>query len=175
MIERFVLPERQTRAAEDAIGDTRRSPLSPPHDGGHRCLGLQQQMNMIRHDNPGVPIIELLDLLSIMKRPQYHFGDTRISQPHGTTIRSVMGTLHSDAAGVFSSEDVWLDGRWRSCEAPSYQDDGLFRIPMRESTSIEAVHDYQAKRQTTKNDGLPHGLLKGTRHEVSRCRFHQRR
>jgi hypothetical protein len=54
VIKRFVLPKRLSRAAQRGVGVARRDTLDDAGDFGKREAGVQEDMDMVGHDDIGV-------------------------------------------------------------------------------------------------------------------------
>ena len=114
VVERFLLPERSPRAAQDPICHAAGSTFEPSHDGGHWGMRLEDRVDVVGHDRPRMELVKVANRFSIKKSVRNYRGDSRILQPEGT--RTCLK-------------------RTRTGQAPRHKDCGLVRKPMREVSS----------------------------------------
>ncbi len=84
MVEGLILPEGTASPAQKQVRLSRRGAFQPARNRRQRGLGPQQNMNVIRHDNPGSEFIEIPPGLAIEEGVGYGARDSRVKQPDGT-------------------------------------------------------------------------------------------
>ena len=142
MVIRFVLPKRPPAAAKNDVC----LPGARAFDGSgylsQRLVGLQESVNMVRHHNPDEEVAQLPLFLGREHRVDNDSGDARICQPHRT--RSRMVQLSVDLCEPLSLRGrrtvrTQVSGaRQGAVKSPCQKDWHTFRVPMRQSTAIEA-------------------------------------
>ena len=111
MVERLVLPEGRPRAAQNLVGHAASSPFEPSHDGRHGGMWLEDPVDVIGHDHPGVELVEPAHRLTIQESVHHDTGDSRILQPGGTGSRAVESLVllqEGIPARMLSSKNPYL-------------------------------------------------------------------
>jgi len=100
-IVRFVLPERLAGAVEEFVCFARRVALDGLCDSSKRNVGLQEHMDVIRHDDVRAQFAQPQLVLHEAKGFDDGTRDSRIPQPHGANTGTIELTIHEDecAAG----------------------------------------------------------------------------
>jgi len=81
VVERLVLPKGQSAAIQNAVRDAAGSALQPPGDGGHWNPRLQNQMHVVRHDDPGTQAIKLPGGVAVPEGLCQHACYSGIAEP----------------------------------------------------------------------------------------------
>jgi hypothetical protein len=114
---------------------------------------LEYEVDMIRHDHPGVSFVHAIEILPIVKSLRYDACDLLISQPSRPCCRPVHHSV-SFGEGSPASHFLSLNVGPRSIETPSYKHDRLGRIKVRKIAFV--VHGAIAGRKAyaTPDSGL---------------------
>lgn len=83
-IERFILPKRLTRSAQQRIGLLRGHSLHIWGDLRRGSLRFDQKVDVVRHDNKRDEVVQSADPLAIANGFCDGFGDSRLFEPAGT-------------------------------------------------------------------------------------------
>lgn len=148
MIERFILPERLPCTTEHEIGTPRRGAFQPARDNGEELLGQQQQMHVVRHNDPGPKVVVISPSLAILKGFGHHSRDSRIAQPDrsegGLVCFAVEGkeglARRKRLAHSSGRKACMCRTRERAGQAPCNEEKGSFpniRKPVREFSAAE--------------------------------------
>lgn len=84
MIERFLLPEGLPPSAEDLIREAGAGALDSSRDFPQRLEREDQNVHVVRHDNPGEEVAKLPLVSCHEESFDYGVGDFWISQPRRT-------------------------------------------------------------------------------------------
>ena len=145
VIERFVLPERISSAAQNLVGQPRRRAFQPPSNRGQRNFRFQQQVHMIGHDHPGLQCVKAPFSLAVPEGISDRFRNTRIFQPKGPESGLIDEPINSDESfprilaggGACPTSNIsWK----RTGQTPSHkqQDSGRWLwLPVRQFSTIE--------------------------------------
>jgi hypothetical protein len=134
MIVRFILPKRHSRPAQMPVRLATRPALEPAHNRWHRISRLENDVNVVGHDNPAVQRVETTRCFTIQKSV---FDDTRYSgfskpeRPAGGTVETFVPRTKRRTTGILRSQNMGTARRHRPGEAPCHKHRGTVGNPMR--------------------------------------------
>ena len=143
MIVTFVLPERQSRSAEDHVGSFGAGFLDGARHIGHWPMGTEQNMDVVRHHHPSEQLVKPPLALRKQQGIDDACGNVRVFQLRGAGIGAVHLTVEGEEALAFREFFYWQVGnlphvRQRPMESPGQEDWRSFRVPVWQSAAVEA-------------------------------------
>ena len=153
----LILPEGLASVAKNEI----RLPGTRTFDGSgylaQRFVRLQQNVHVVGHHYPDEEIAQLPLLPSCEQCVDNNSGDARICQPHRARARQVQFPVErreTFAHGCRNNCRTQIThARQRAIKPPCQENWDTFRVPMRQSTAIEA----DGKTVVTRLDNSHHG------------------
>ncbi len=146
VIERFILPERLPRQAQDQVGLSCRGSFQPAGNLRKRCAGTQQDMHVIGHDYPRLDLIELPSAFAVEKGIGHHLSNAGIPQPNWAQDGFVRLPVES--------EECTAVGNWRGAGR-------LGRFTLRHRTSQTPSDE---KKGCLSDFGMPVGKFAAVEH-----------
>ncbi len=144
MIERFRLPKGLSGSTQNQVGCARRGALQPARNYRQWLLWPQDDVNVIRHDDPGLELIEVSLPRAVLNCGGDRLRHTRVLQPDGSESCFVEFAV-MEQKGASGGE--W-GGRWFGIlhawygagQTPIHQEEALlFEVgePVREFAAVE--------------------------------------
>lgn len=136
VIKRLRVPE-DTAAMENPIGRMRRRAFQPSGDLREPPRRPNQRMNMVRHNDPGIQLIEAARVVTIQESVLNNLCDPVISEPHWPQSRPVRyAVLRYERA---SRSHAFVNHPWHGARKPPGHElaVSVFRIPMGQLSAIE--------------------------------------
>lgn len=139
-VPRLVFPKRLASASENPVGLPSGRTFEPARDCGQGNQGCQQQMNVVRHENPGMQFIEAPASLTIQNLFRDYLRNLGIRQPLRPLrlpIQLAIFGCKSVAGRRVRFQQVFsLAYRHRTPQAPVEEYRDTFGMQMRQSSSI---------------------------------------
>jgi hypothetical protein len=142
----LTLPEGLPGPANQPVGSYSRGDFQPAHNPRQTFMWLQNNMNVIGHDNPGKKIIAASNAFTIEKHIDKRIRDFRILQPSRPVARAIQYPVAQQkfSPGVGNKQRRhW--SRESSRQPPCEKNDRILRHPMRKSSLPE--HDSPRNRR----------------------------
>ena len=117
MIERFILPEWLAHPTEYCVRLTSGIVLDRFRNLGKRRLGLYQDMNVIRHQDPCGQFVEPQRLLAVPECIDHGLGYARIEEPFWAGRGPVQGLLDG-FGGLTARRNQVRNVRQRAVQSP---------------------------------------------------------
>lgn len=135
-VKRLIAPKRLTRQSQNSIRRPSGRPLQPTSNRWQRHTRCNQQMNMIRHDDPGVKVIEEPFVFS----PQNNFRDSgcdsRICQPLNSQPIPIERPILRSESFARAQQNITRTSRHSSMQSPVDKNRNPFPMDMRQSSSV---------------------------------------
>jgi len=131
---RFRLPEGLTASTQYPIGLAAAGALQSTHDLRQFFMRLQQQVDMVRHDDPGVEVEESQLLAARKQCVPHDRGYLRILQPGWTRRRAIHLAVKRHESLPFGVRRVFEKfrmARQRAVQPPGDKEGRVFRVPVR--------------------------------------------
>jgi hypothetical protein len=145
VIIRFVLPKSQPRSTKNHIGPPGAGALDHVCDSPQRFVWLQQNMHVVRHDHLREEIIKSPFFTDRQQCFSNRRSRVRVLKEHRAGTRSVQLPIHQQEppplrqpSGAGLRPALPQAARKRSVETPGQEYEYSFRLPVRQSTTIEA-------------------------------------
>jgi hypothetical protein len=136
VIVRFVLPEAGSPSFQNLIGNTSAAFLHSAGNRRQRGIRLNQNMHMVRHQNPGEQIVQLPDVLATIQSLYDCLCDTIIYEPHRSGRRPVQNPICSNKSLAGSSRPHKHPSRQTSVQSPRQENRGPLRLPVWQTALI---------------------------------------
>jgi len=137
----FILPEGVAGVAKNDVGLSGTSTFDGSGYLSQRFVRLKKNVHVVGHQNPDEEIAQLPSQLRRKQRVDNDSGDARICQPFRTRSRIVQLSVSQCEPLSFRGGNTVCtqitDTRQRAVKPPCQKDWNTFRVPMRQSTTIE--------------------------------------
>lgn len=143
MVEGFVQPERLAGPAQDKIRFTRAGAFDGAGDFAERFVRQKQNVNMVRHQRPGVEVAQLPLLFGYEQGVDDCAGDFRSFEPGRAGEGLVELAVEREemfALGEGLGGEERGKARQGTVEAPGQKDGCAFGVPVWKAAAVEA-HD----------------------------------
>ena len=139
MIPGLIEPEGLPGQAKYLVSFASRRTLQPARDNGQRHMGRDKQVNMIRHDHPGVKFVKPSLAFARFDGVRHEIGNSSIFQPFRSGKRSIQFAILSHKA--VSGPRVGFQQRstcrgFRSVQPPCEEKRGIFGLKVRQPSLI---------------------------------------
>lgn len=142
-IKRLFLPKRLASKTEYLVRLARRRTLQPARDRGQRYVRRDQDMDVVRHDHPGVKLVKPSLTFARFNGVRHEIGDSRIAQPTWSEARPVQFSIlykESVSRPGIGLQDA-CNGRQRSVQAPGQKIGGSVGLKVGHSSSVFGHRD----------------------------------
>ena len=158
----LILPKSLPTAPQHSIDDPAGPAFQPAHNVRHRDVRLPDCVYMVRHDRPGVEVVGVADVCTILESILDHASDTLVPQPErpGTApVEPLVTNVKRNAACVLGRQGFGRRRRSGSGEAPGYKDNAAIRKPVRQSPAIKMMADHKKRWSAPRQKLSPGSVL----------------
>ena len=153
MVIRLILPEWYSRPAEDQVGGARAGALQRSGHSAQRFQWLQKHVDMVRHDNPGVQVVQRPLSCPDEQSLCHTLGNATVLEPRRTGLRPVHLTIESQKTLSFGfgfltgRSNIGAPARHQghgTIQLPGNEERSSFRMPLGQTTAV-ILHDEKVR------------------------------
>jgi hypothetical protein len=137
----FLSPKRLTRESKNPVGFVSCRALQPAGDLRHRYVRRDQEMDVIRHDYPGMQFVEASNCRTGCHCVRYHGGDAHVPQPtrpgFGAVQHSVRDNECVTGPRVRFQDGFLLADRYGFMQSPRQKYLMALTVDVREFSSVD--------------------------------------
>ncbi len=133
----FVLPEAGSPSFQNLVGKPGAAFLHSTCDRRERRMRLDQDMHMIRHQNPGDQVIQLPDVLATIESLHNCFRQPNICKPHRSGRCPVQNPICRRESLPGTSRPHKHPFRQTPVQSPRQKNCGPIGVPVRQTTLID--------------------------------------